>query len=232
VKADMHIHVSKFYPFSLEDMVEKCVREGYDLLIATDHLDNRRHRKLTRNQWSKASLAFVIECRKQGILGLLGAEIGVDRCHYLVYGLSISRLWSCLPVSNSIDLISKVHEFGGLVIQAHPFRPNRYGKWVVDFLVDGYEIWNSHKENHLLMALALVQETGTLFTCGTDSHRFRHLCKARRIFNKEIKSNEDLVAALKEQHLEPLGKNLQKQKMLLFKTFHDETENNGQAKSE
>lgn len=100
------------------------------------------------------------------------------------------------------QLCDLVHEAGGLVVQAHPYREKHIEKPGVmeDYaLLDGLEIYNAFntaKEN--AKAAEFAQLHGLLGTAGTDAHSADEIGLAGIVVEARLKTNAMLVQVLKQ----------------------------------
>lgn len=91
----------------------------------------------------------------------------------LCYGIDLDFLLDNpdIPELDLEQFAVRVHEYGGLLIQAHPYR---YGGWEVPVrldLIDGIEVYNAGNEPlKNQMALQKAQETICIHTSGADTH--------------------------------------------------------------
>lgn len=101
------------------------------------------------------------------------------------------------------ELIQRVHDWGGLVFQAHPFRNRRYIDMTRpprDDVVDGFEVYNasnnSPEEN--LPAYRLAKEKGLLMISGGDVHFIEAfaLSMAGMAFPYRVRNGKEFVDAI------------------------------------
>lgn len=97
----------------------------------------------------------------------------------LVYGIDLDFLLEHPEIENASleQFAGMVHDAGGILIQAHPYR---YGGWEVPVrleLVDGIEVYNAGNEPlKNRMALQKAQDRPCILTSGADTHA---ACEAR-----------------------------------------------------
>lgn len=125
----------------------------------------------------------------------------------LVYGIGLDFLLAN-PDLAEIPLeifVERVHQWGGVVVHAHPYRQRDYIDTTVEprlDIVDGIEVYNAGdgaKDNDR-KALAESGKRGGIRTAGSDLHKTDSvkLGKAGLVFSRRVKNGADLVAALKE----------------------------------
>ena len=93
-------------------------------------------------------------------------------------------------------LYNKVHEAGGLVFMAHPFR------WYIrdrdENVIDGIEVFNGkNSPERNRKAYEWAQKSGKLMSSGSDFHKECDVAKGGIETNIKIRTNEDLFNVLK-----------------------------------
>ena len=139
------------------------------------------------------------EGEKVGLDVFFGWEQGYGDDEYLVYGLD--REW--LDLHPEIERCSRrrqlelVHEGGGCVIQAHPFRMRNYMRYIRLGLAycDGAEVANAgnHQVNDTY-AYHYATEFGLVMTAGSDNHN-----------SAKVGSREDLFGVSLDRRLTSIG---------------------------
>lgn len=177
MKLDLHVHtkeVSSCGLVSATDIVDNYIKKGYAGIVITDHF-NRNFFKQNKTI-DDFLLGYKIakkEGHKKGIKVYLGMELKLEKSEneYLLYGIDEEflyhnqNLYEC-SLEETVDII---HNYGGIIIQAHPFRneicfPREE--------VDGYEVFNGHfsHRNYNEKALSFALDTGKIQTSGSDTH--------------------------------------------------------------
>lgn len=124
----------------------------------------------------------------------------------LLYGISLDFLLAnpdmCdIPLEK---LVERVHAYGGLVVQAHPYRNRGYINMDIpprDDIVDGFEVYNANngfpEEN--IQAFQLAKKSGLLMTSGGDVHSITDhgLTMAGIAFPYRVRTGKEFVDALK-----------------------------------
>ena len=100
-----------------------------------------------------------------------------------------------------LDLIPVVHDLGGIVIWAHPFRFNRtWPDWLDSVSLDGMEITSS---NMSLQAETLARRVaavkGIMTFRNSDAHRADFLGKFGNEMDVSLNSVEDFIAYVRKQ---------------------------------
>ncbi len=195
-------------------MVDFYKKMGYDGLFVTDHLISRAGEFLSPEDWRAKIEKQIAGYRKAKEYGdSIGFDVfygweytisphnGTD---LLTYGLDPEWLMehheiSGLDINEYCDYI---HEAGGLISHAHPFRQARYIQFIrlLPAKVDAVEVYNANRtefENE--QALLFAQNYGLLQTSGSDNHHADHqeFLGGMR-FDSPIVSARDFVDRLRE----------------------------------
>ncbi len=141
-----------------------------------------------------------------GILILKGSEVETDYGHVLVFGVNEDLLhaFDFTRIDLSLDTVLRESErCGAIAVPCHPGRPRVgmcahfeargpvKGVQIVEVLNGG----SRGTEDEA--ALALADKHGYSRVGGSDAHIVSHIGRCATRFSVEIKSEEDLVAALR-----------------------------------
>ena len=211
-KIEMHAHTSEVsgcgkIPGS--QMAQAYAFGGYKTMVITDHIGADRFTSGRRSVEDRAQLYLAgwREAKKEGdkwgLNVLLGAEVRLISGDedYLVFGLveeQIAPLMALLDQKPSIPAFcEKMHEWGMVVVQAHPFRPGH--KLAPSDAIDGIEVYNGNARHnsHNDDARAYAEKEGLLMVSGSDAHEMMDLLRGGVISETEIKTNDELVAFLR-----------------------------------
>ncbi len=155
---------------------------GYTGIIMTDHFFGG-NTSIPRNlSWEERIDLFfrgyeeaLEEGLKVGLDVFFGLEQNFDHDEYLVYGLTKEYMKSHPEMEHWTrrEQLDRVHEAGGAVIQAHPFRMRAYMDIIRigDLFADGAEAANAG--NWPLddaRAYAYARRKNLLMTAGSDNH--------------------------------------------------------------
>lgn len=214
-KSDLHCHtidVSKCADLALEEMIENYVKYGYSTMVITDHFSSATFEDKQELSWSEKCEFYVSGYKRAKKLanGRINVILGMEYRNiytsndYLVYGVTEEFLkkYNTSDEYNTLnmhlkDFCSIVHENGMLIYQAHPFRN---GMTVLKpGYTDGIETLNAHKGHDSRNDVAkLWAKKYNLLECGgSDCHHRGGEGRGGIITNFEIKSNSDLIKALK-----------------------------------
>ena len=213
-KTELHCHsrhVSTCAHASHEEIIEKYINAGYTTIVSTEHINPWTFpRELEEGTWRKRLDYFMdayerfVKAAEGKLNILLGAEIRFFRennSDYLVYGLTrefLSDLGDPRQMRGGIDALSRaVHEYGGMIYQAHPFRPTMMV--TSPSLLDGIEVANMSPwhESHNSIAKAWAKETGLQGISGTDFHDPDHVPLGGIMTDTPITTNEELLSVLR-----------------------------------
>lgn len=160
---------------------------GYSGIIITDHFFNGNCRISRHMSWEKRVNEF---CRgyeyakeagdKIGFPVFFGWEANFQGDEFLIYGLD--KEW----LLNHPDILSYsrtkqydiIHQDGGLVVQAHPFRERDYLNTIylnpqTCDAMEAYNVFNEPYQNH--NAEKYCTDNNIFMTAGSDHHRIGSL---------------------------------------------------------
>ena len=210
-KYEMHCHtgrVSLCAETEPKELVKMYADLGYSGLVLTDHYSPMTFwcRKIfTAEKMAEFYLSSYRElknCGGDGFTVLLGVELrhfGTAN-DYLIYGVEedwLLRQPNMLAWSER-TAYKRLHAAGYLVYQAHPFRP--FIRRCNPAYIDGVEIYNGHttpEEN--AQAAAWAKAHGKLTISGGDCHRPTGDSHGGIVTTKPIRSNAELLDALRRQ---------------------------------
>lgn len=130
-----------------------------------------------------------------------------DGKEVLIYGIDLPFLLENpdIPALTLDEVVERVHAYGGIVIQAHPYRDRSYVNMNVgprEDLVDGIEVYNAgNQPGEDKKALRLSTKKDYIITSGGDVHRVGDpkLGMAGITLPYRIHDEKELVAALKRR---------------------------------
>ncbi len=214
-KYEMHLHT---YPCSgcskssMDEMVAVAAEKGYAGFAVTNHFWHG-NTGIDRNLSWEAFVEKFAEDWRRGVE--LGREYGIDVLfgleegytqgkEVLIYGLNPEEVAAAPHIKErSLSVLSDyVHEKGGVLVHAHPFRIASYipePDAVPDpRLLDGVEVCNLNgAQNRNELAKAFAEENGLFGTSGGDVHCAADFGKAGLAFEHRIRDTKELVKALK-----------------------------------
>lgn len=216
---ETHLHTSQASACAKntgEEMARACKEYGYTGIFVTDHnwggntiIDNR----LDWDTWVDQFCLGYEQAKEQGDkIGLdvfFAYEAGFDGTEFLLYG--IDKAWmKAHPKLRTITVKEQyalVHEAGGLVVHAHPFREESYIPSVRLFpeWVDGVEGINAAHHQYFGVgrdkrgfdksAIAYAHKYHFPMSAGSDIHSTR-LFGGGVAFRRKLTSAQDYVQAI------------------------------------
>ena len=215
-KTELHCHTnfSGCSNVPPADVVEKYAAAGYSTVVITNHF-NPYHmsREGSFEALVKGIFGAIEETRRaaEGRLNILAGMELTLRCmpnDFLLYGVTeefFTDVGEELFDLRPWQVRDRIHEYGGIIVGAHPFR---FGMTVVNPVeVDGIEVFNGHtgqySHNEIAKAWALAwmdkykKDGGFVLTSGTDHHDESHHPTGGIITEEEITTSEQLIAVLK-----------------------------------
>ncbi len=231
-KYETHLHTdvsSKCGKSTPEEMADKCKAEGYDGIFVTDHFwggNTAIDPALPWREWVDAYMLSYERAKARGEqIGLdvfFGWESGFQGTEYLIYGLGRDWLYAHPEISRTTieEQYRLVHEDGGLVVHAHPFRERSYIKEVrmtpdyedaVEAINAAHDqdkpdcdpVWNEK-------AIAYAARAGKPMIAGSDIHTAKCLYGGGILTKKPLKSERDFIRLLQsdEEYFLSNGKTL------------------------
>ena len=199
MKVDLHIHTSRLSPDSRldpEDAIQAARNMGLDGICFTEH----------DRAWELADIDQM--SIKHDFPVFRGVEVMVkEGGEILVFGLNINFT----TVIDIATLRKMVEDVNGFMIAANPFRgfpchaitefekaAELVMKRPVFDKVDALEGYNGRNmEGNNLFACELAQRLGFTTSGGSDAHFIDELGKCITVFDKDLRSEVDLMEELK-----------------------------------
>ena len=165
-KYEMHLHTSEASACShcsADMMVEAHKKAGYTGIFVTNHAwggNTCIDRSLPYEEWVKRYVkAYDIAAQEGAKIGLdvyFGMESGFRGTEFLIYGITPDwliknkKLWDA-NIAKQFDMI---HEGGGIVVHAHPYREEPYIPEIKLYpeYIDAVETINASHSSHLSKA--------------------------------------------------------------------------------
>jgi hypothetical protein len=209
---ETHLHTTEASAcahVSGKEQARRYKASGYDGIIVTDHFFNGNTCIPTDLPWEKRVDLFCLgyesareEGERIGLSVFFGWEARFGSTEFLIYGLD--KQW----LKNNPEIMSwsveeqyqRVHEAGGLVVHAHPFREASYIKEIRLFpdavdAVEAINIGNTNKDFDD-KAAEYARQHGLLMTAGTDSHGIEHK-RSGVAFGHRLKGINDFITSIK-----------------------------------
>lgn len=211
---ETHCHsnqCSKCAHSTAQELVRAYKAAGYAGLILTDHFIHGNTCVDPSLPWEKRMECYYnayLQAKAEGdkldfdvIFGLEHAYGGGQEV--LCYGIDLAFLLNNpdIPEFTLEQFATRVHEYGGILIQAHPYR---FGGWEVPVrmdIIDGIEVFNAGNDPlKNQMALQKAQERPCILTSGADTHYTgeARIGQAGIALPYRVRDEKELVAALKK----------------------------------
>jgi len=196
VKIDMHVHTNYSSPCSLiapDRAVITAMEAGLDGICITEH-----------DAIDGADVAAELG-RKHGFPVFRGIEIYTELGDMLVYGLYRSAAAWKTPFE---ELREECARAGAVLVPAHSCRVTGeleriHGAERADWLMRNVDALETHNGGCTRQgndaALELAQRYGLAGTGGSDAHHEFQMGRCYTVFKDSIKTDEDLIAALKSR---------------------------------
>lgn len=208
-------------------MVRAYHAAGFAGMVLTDHFvlgSTAVDRSLPWEDQMKCYWQAYLDAKQVGDELDFDVIFGIEHAYgngkeILLYGIDLNFLLANpdVPEIPLEEFIARVKAYGGIAVQAHPYR----NRWYVNMavgprtdLIDGAEVhnvWNQPGED--AKALAMAKEGGFIMTCGGDIHLATDakLGTAGIALPYRIHDEKELVAALKRgDHQYIIGGNILK----------------------
>lgn len=217
---ETHLHTSQSSACAKctgADMAKACKEAGYTGIIVTDHNwggNTAVNKMMPWKDWVNNFVKGYEETKKTGDkIGLdvfFGYEAGYQGTEFLIYGVDKAFMLSHpeLKTASVEEQFKLVHEAGGMVIHAHPFREESYIPEIRLYpeYVDGVEGINATHSNSRSTAhndgpfdqraIAYAREHDLPMTAGSDIHTTA-LFGGGVAFRRKLKSIQDYIQAIR-----------------------------------
>ena len=220
-KYETHCHSSQASACSRstsQELVRAYHAAGFAGLVLTDHFVLGNTAVDRRAPWEEQMKCYwnaYLDAKEVGDTLDFDVIFGIEHAYgdgkeLLFYGIDLDFLLANpdIPEIPLEELVRRVHSYGGIAVQAHPYRC----RWYVNMevgprtdLIDGVEVCNiCNQPGEDRKALRLAQEGGFLMTCGGDIHKADdpRLGVTGIALPYRIHNEKELVTALKngDQH--------------------------------
>lgn len=193
MRVDLHVHTSVSSPCSLiepESMIKRAIEVGLDAVCVTEH-----------DETEGAKVASALG-RKYGFPVFRGIEIYTEFGDMLVYGLYRDPPNWKTPFD---ELLEICREAGAVIIPAHSCRftgdlERVAGAAGADYMLRNAAAIETHNGGSSpegnREALLLAEKYGLPGTGGSDAHHLFQVGRCLTVFEDEVTSDDELVAAL------------------------------------
>ena len=181
---------------------------GYDGIFITDHFfhgNTRPSRDLPWPDYVDAYMKGYEEAKKAGdAIGFkvfFGIEENFDGDEYLLYGVEKDWLLAhpALLSYSRAEVYAAVHEGGGIMVHAHPYRERMYLRAIhlTPSVSDAIEVFNAGNEPYQnALDLEYARELGLPMTSGSDIHGLDDHPMGGMLFDRRLESVQDYARAV------------------------------------
>ncbi len=216
-KYETHLHTSQGSACGHStgaEMARAHKEQGYTGIFVTDHFFNGNSAVDRKLPWKEKIELFCKgyedakeEGDKIGLDVFFGLEYGVTAAEFLMYNIDKQFLLDCEDFDkwNPKKAFDAVHEAGGFIVHAHPFRERDYIDHIKLFPrhVDGVEAINGAHFDHLEFndrAIIYARMYDLPVTAGSDTH------STRCMYGSGVETPEKIVVPLDYLRLMKEGK--------------------------
>ena len=188
----MHVHTALGGDSIIkpEELISRSRQVGLDAVCVTEH-----HSYFLSDPFKKISA-------ETGFPVFQGLEYRAMEGHVLIFGVRIGEadLLKGMPMQWAVDW---VHKRGGVAIPAHPYQKHNFNGFLGDkvleikhlFALEALNASLSSQENH--RALKAATRLGIKGIGGSDAHGPSVLGRAYTLFQETIRSEKELIQALR-----------------------------------
>lgn len=219
-KYETHLHTSEVSACSHIDaktQVKLHYEKGYTGLVVTDHFVNGNCTIDKQLPWQARIKGFMRgyqqafeAAKKLDFDVFFGLEYSYQGADFITYGIDESFLLAnsdmlSWPIDKYFD---RVHEAGGYIIHAHPFREAFYIpeiKLFTDY-IDAVEVMNNNnsKMSYNEKAFRYASDNNLPMTKGTDLHYLEDVGALDMTFHKRAETIFDLIEMIKTSKYDSL----------------------------
>lgn len=206
---DLHAHssgISKCCRIPADKVVEAAKEVGIDGIVLTNHYDENYVPDGNYTAFAEkyvAEYAYAKRCGEQiGCKVFFGMEVTMakhDNVHMLLYGVdeAFALEHPTVFAYSQQELYALVHENGGILVQAHPFRGN-VDRLLDTRYLDGVEIscHPMYEGTHADELRLIAERSGLIMTCGGDYHADTHRPHCGVYLPDSVKNSGEMVKHL------------------------------------
>ena len=210
---ETHLHTSEASAcgqISGSDYNDFMMSRGFSGMFVTDHFFNGNSAVPRYFSWKEKVKQYVSGYEKACAAAkgrdfdvLFGVEYNFNGDEYLIYGVDEAWLLAnddILPCSKE-EVYRRVHEAGGIMIQAHPYRERYYLQDIrlTPAICDGIEIYNAaNPDNQNALAYRYALELNVPMTAGSDIHFFHEKPMGGMLLPERLHSPAEYVEVVKK----------------------------------
>jgi predicted metal-dependent phosphoesterase TrpH len=195
---DFHIHTSEYSDCSIssaEEMCQRAVDSGLAGIALTEH-----------DFWRPRSEIQELQQRFPQLTIMRGMEHSCPEGHFLVF-LPNPENGGLPRWCSVLELIPLVHNDGGIVIWAHPFRfSSKRQRWLKHAQLDGMEIASSNMHRQAeAKARKVAADRGILTFRNSDAHDAFIVGRYGNELDIQLASVEDFITYVRQHGGESSG---------------------------
>ena len=196
---DFHIHTREYSDCSIssaEEMCQRAVDSGLAGIALTEH-----------DFWRPSSEIRGLQERFPELTIMRGMEHSCPEGHFLVF-LPNPENGDIPSWCSVLDLIPLVHNYGGIVIWAHPFRFSpKWPSWLKHAQPDGMEVTSSNMHRQAeAMAKEVAADRCILTFRNSDAHDAFIIGRYGNEFDTNLTCVEDFIDYVRKQASAPVSK--------------------------
>ena len=189
---DFHIHTREYSDCSIssaEEMCQRAVEKGLAGMALTEH-----------DFWWPLSEIQKLQQRFPELTIMRGMEHSCPEGHFLVF-LPNPENGAIPGWCSVLDLIPLVHNYGGIVIWAHPFRfSSKWPNWLKQVRPDGMEVSSSNMHHRAEdKARRVAKARGILTFHNSDAHDAFIVGRYINELDIRLTCVEDFIAYVRKQ---------------------------------
>lgn len=206
---DLHAHssgISRCCRIPAEKVVQTAKEIGLDGIVLTNHYDKNYVSDGNYRSFAERYVAeykYAKRCGEAiGCKVFFGIEVTMakhNNVHMLVYGVEETFLLEHPTVfdCSQQELYTLVHENGGILVQAHPFRGNTDRLLDTQYL-DGVEVscHPMYEGTHAEELCQIAKDCGLILTCGGDYHADTHRPHCGVYLPDNIQNSREMIMHL------------------------------------
>ena len=200
---------------SAQMLVRAYKAAGYTGLVLTDHFIFGHTAVPANLPWPERMRSYYdafLDAKAVGDELDFDVIFGIEHAYgdgkeVLIYGVELDFLLvnPDIPSISLDELVQRVHEAGGIVIQAHPYRSRWYVNMSVEpraDIVDGIEVYNAgNAPGDDPKALELARTADYIITTGGDVHSIDdpNIGLAGVVFHRRVRTSKEFADMLKQR---------------------------------
>jgi predicted metal-dependent phosphoesterase TrpH len=199
---DLHVHTRRYSGCSFiqyEEIIDQAVSARLDGLALTEH-----GMRWPDEQFENLRLA----ASARGIVLINGQEIhardarGRSEGEYLIFGVNRSMT----KEKTASELVEVVHDEGGIIIAAHPYKLSRGGRsryygagdLIYKLKLDAIELFHpDHSETAMSKVRKAMEQMKIPGTGGSDAHKILNIGSYVTIFENPVLNEKDFLKEIR-----------------------------------